>query len=470
MSRTKRTPSLTRLFDQCPDPIYVIDGRQRIVYVNAALTEWIGVPKEELIGRIVEYHSHDDRTFSPGIVEGLCPPPTAMVGQATWGHVYRTADDNTVAYRLGHFLPLGHSNGLAPLQEVAAEGPLASEEGPTRRVGVVGVLQSRDLTPSEVDAGTGDEPTFQDLHRAVHQMRKRRAIRGAGVALVGESEPMRRARRQVELAALTRTPTLAVGSDAWQRRRVAEAIAYIRQDDKDEAVFPLDCHLLDENLLQWSLESVSDRGRQRVTLLFHDLHQLPVAAQPFLAERMPRWPATWRVIATCDAASGGDVPLAHLDARLVHWLSTLVIDLPPLSARTDDLPLVIQYLLEEVNSMSKKQLAGFSPAALDRAQLFDWPGGLEQLRAVVTAAHTAAGAAEIAIGDLPPLLIHSESAAAYPRNDLEPIALEELLASIETGLIRRALELSEGNKTQAATLLGMTRPRLYRRLEQLGLL
>jgi DNA-binding NtrC family response regulator len=49
------------------------------------------------------------------------------------------------------------------------------------------------------------------------------------------------------------------------------------------------------------------------------------------------------------------------------------------------------------------------------------------------------------------------------------IRLEELLAAIETSLIRRALVESDGNKTQAATLLGMTRPRLYRRMEQLGM-
>jgi DNA-binding NtrC family response regulator len=135
----------------------------------------------------------------------------------------------------------------------------------------------------------------------------------------------------------------------------------------------------------------------------------------------------------------------------------------------EDLPLVCQYLIEEINAAGSKQVGGFSQTALDRMHLFGWPGGIDQVRAVVAAAHRAAKGPEIAPVDLPPLLTHVEAAAAFPPETAPPIRLEELLAGIETSLIRRALEQSEGNKTRAATLLGMTRPRLYRRMEQLGM-
>jgi DNA-binding NtrC family response regulator len=331
------------------------------------------------------------------------------------------------------------------------------------------LLDGRDQSSSELDATVHGDPTFQDLHRAVGELRQQKSLRGAGVALVGESEGMRRARRQVELAAATRSPVLIVGSDAWQRRRVAESIPYVRKEGRDEAVIPFDSMLLDENLLSWSLDSLADRGREAATLLFHDVHDLPASAQAFLADRFSRWPAQWRVIATCASIAGDEAMLATLDVRLFHWLSTLVVDLPPLRTRMEDLPLAAQYLVEEMNAASRRQVGGFSQAALDRMHLFDWPGGLAQLRDAVATAHTKTTSPEISVRDLPPFLARAETAAAYPGETIQPIALESVLADIEVNLIRRALELAGGNKTQAATLLGMTRPRLYRRLEQLGM-
>ena len=234
-------------------------------------------------------------------------------------------------------------------------------------------------------------------------------------------------------------------------------------------MIPLESPLLDENLLNWSLQSLADSGTQSLTLVLHDVDQMSLPAQTFLAERIARWPHEWRIIATSASVPVDEESPAPLDPRLFHWFSTLTIDLPPLAARLEDLPQVTQYLVERLNAGGGKQVAGFSPAALDRMHLFDWPGGILQLSEAVAAAHAAARGPEIAPADLPPLLTHAETAVAFPREDVQPIVLEEVLAKIEVDLIRQALEAARGNKTQAATLLGMKRPKFYRRLEQLGL-
>jgi DNA-binding NtrC family response regulator len=70
---------------------------------------------------------------------------------------------------------------------------------------------------------------------------------------------------------------------------------------------------------------------------------------------------------------------------------------------------------------------------------------------------------------LPPIIHRALHAATYARRQPERIVLEELLASIEKEAIVRALARASGNKSEAAGLLGMTRPKLYRRLVQLGL-
>ncbi len=76
----------------------------------------------------------------------------------------------------------------------------------------------------------------------------------------------------------------------------------------------------------------------------------------------------------------------------------------------------------------------------------------------------------ITLADLPQRLEFAAQAIARPRKLDERIVLPEFLAQIERELIERALRRTKGNKAKAARLLGMTRPRLYRRMVQLRLI
>ena len=100
---------------------------------------------------------------------------------------------------------------------------------------------------------------------------------------------------------------------------------------------------------------------------------------------------------------------------------------------------------------------------------YAWPGQIDELAAVVREAATQAEESEIRAADLPKRLRHAAEAVRYTRQPAEPIDLEQFLARVEKELIERALREAKGNKSQAARLLGLTRPRLYRRMVQLGL-
>jgi DNA-binding NtrC family response regulator len=100
---------------------------------------------------------------------------------------------------------------------------------------------------------------------------------------------------------------------------------------------------------------------------------------------------------------------------------------------------------------------------------YAWPGNLDELARVVAEAHRRVEGPQVGAGDLPDRIRLAAEAAAYPPRPEETIVLDEFLAGVERELIRRALAQAKGNKAKAARLLGMTRPRLYRRLVQLGL-
>ena len=140
-----------------------------------------------------------------------------------------------------------------------------------------------------------------------------------------------------------------------------------------------------------------------------------------------------------------------------------------MAERIEDLPLLAQMFLEEANATATHQLAGFTPEALDQMVGYPWPGNLDELADAVREAHDRATATLIGPRDLPRrILLAADVAQRPPRRD-EPIDLAGLLAKIETELIERALARAKGNKSRAAQLLGLTRPRLYRRMVALGL-
>jgi DNA-binding NtrC family response regulator len=153
--------------------------------------------------------------------------------------------------------------------------------------------------------------------------------------------------------------------------------------------------------------------------------------------------------------------------ELATTLSTLVVELPPLAERIDDVPLLVQHFIEQFNAKGDRQLSGASPEALDQLAAYGWPGNVDELEEVVREACRAADGPFVAAADLPKRLRQATSAAAHPRAEEETIVLDELLAQIEADLVRRAMRRAKGNKTKAAQLLGVTRPRLHRKLVEL---
>ena len=289
---------------------------------------------------------------------------------------------------------------------------------------------------------------------------------------------MQLARRQVELAAASRSSVLLVGPPGSGRQHLAAVIHYsaVRQEAQRGTVplFPLDCSLLGPDLPDAMLKtaargSVLGEPAASGTLLLHRVDELSAAVQAELAGLLARRSPAARLMATAAEPLTELVRHGKFRDDLAAALSTIVITLPPLVRRRDDLPLLAQLFLEDCNAAGTRQIGGFTPAALDRLDAYPWPGNLDELAEVVAEAHRRASGPEIDVAQLPEKLHWAAQAAARPRRPEETIVLDEYLEHIQRELIRRALLRAKGNKAKAARLLGMTRPRLYRRMVQLGL-
>ena len=126
-------------------------------------------------------------------------------------------------------------------------------------------------------------------------------------------------------------------------------------------------------------------------------------------------------------------------------------------------------LLEQHNQLGQRQFSGFAPDAMSLLEAYPWPGQMEELLRAVKHAAESAGNPMIQGHDLPESIrvwghVHSRRPTA-----LTPIMLDHFLEEIQRELIARTLARTRNNRSKAAELLGVSRPRLLRLIEQLGL-
>jgi DNA-binding NtrC family response regulator len=240
------------------------------------------------------------------------------------------------------------------------------------------------------------------------------------------------------------------------------------------AFIPISCSALPADALRSVLKSHLSRTSngqiaEAKTLALLDVQRMPINIQAEVAAWLSNDLGALHVIATATEPPARWLDDKNFRSDLAHRLSTLIIELPPLNHRPEDIPIIAQMLLEDLNGRGEKQLRGFAPEVFDRLVQYDWPGQIDELAGIVREAFVAAEGIEVFIGDLPKRLQQAAEAARFVPRPVQRIDLEQFLAQIETDLIERALRVAKQNKSEAARLLGLNRPKLYRRMVQLGL-
>ncbi len=454
MAQRSIAADLARVFAAAP-PVYVLDDAGRIQFANDACGAWADCAPADLIGLECRYHDSAEMIGAAAIALALAPPPEVWAGQRATAVVTLAQPGGETVTRRVEFLPLGSDAiDMAGVLAVASPHVETAASGRTNEA-------------------SSAEPTPRDLHRLLAEWRRRLGRQFHLDRLLGDNPAVRQARQQVEVAAATAASVTIVGPPGCGRQHAARAIHYGRHPQSAGPLVPLACPLLALNVLEPTIRTLvrrADEGQtdRPATLLLSDVEQLSAEAQEYLLTVLSGR-STFRVVSTSRA------PLAALTARgefrpeLACALSTIEIRLPPLAERMEDLPLIAQMLVEQQNGRAARQIGGLTPEALDRLAVYSWPGNIVELAEVITAAHAQTEGPHITPGDLPAKIQLAVDAVAHVRKTEQPIVLEQFLARIEIELIQRALKRARGNKTKAARLLGMTRPRLYRRLVQLGL-
>jgi DNA-binding NtrC family response regulator len=215
------------------------------------------------------------------------------------------------------------------------------------------------------------------------------------------------------------------------------------------------------------------------TLFLDEVGDLPIDVQPKLLRFLEQGEVLpvgetrpvrveVRVVAATNADLEQRVAEGTFREDLFYRLSVIRIQLPPLRERREEIPHLSTFFLREACDRLGKPGVRLSPETLDLFDAFGWPGNVRQLRNEIQRAVAMAVAGGVITPDLlSPIFGNAHEPAS--RGRARNVTLAAAVERLEREMIETALERADGNISQTARLLGLTRRGLYLKMDRLGI-
>ena len=420
--------SWAALFHQTTDPVFLLNPRRRLRYVNKAFETIARAPADAILHEFC--HPRKVQTDLPVhrriLLQTLAPPKEVMAGRTL------TVRRPVPSAKLG---PPWWDLTFVPLRDG------------DKLIGILGTIAPVGQ-PGSTAGGKGLSETLVAL--------RQQAVGRYGLDRLfpGDAPATRRLRAQAELAGKTLAPVWLTGGPGTGKEALARAIHY-HGATRELAFAGIDCAGLQPYLLRSLLfghNGLAETGRVGTIYL-----KSPEALPPDLQAEVVEWgellSAECRVVVGVGAGHG-------LTPEFRAAFAVFEIHLPALADRQDELP---RLLAAESVAVTAEALAVLAA--------WPWLGNRREFRDVVRGAARRAGGGRIDVTHLPVALrqaaTHARAAQAATRAALPK--LDEVLEQVERRLIDLALRRTKGDQTAAADLLGVYRSRLVRRLKALGL-
>jgi DNA-binding NtrC family response regulator len=172
-----------------------------------------------------------------------------------------------------------------------------------------------------------------------------------------------------------------------------------------------------------------------------------------------------RVVAATNKNLEQEVKHGKFRDDLYYRLNVLPISLPPLRARSEDIPRLVHYFIDGYNTEFRKRVRRVAPETMKRLQSYGWPGNIRELRNAIERAMLLVEGDELTDKDFPLTTGAAPRLTETVQLPAHGIDLEQL----ERSLVVQALERSGWNQTRAASLLGVNRDQIRYRIEKFKL-
>ncbi len=176
-----------------------------------------------------------------------------------------------------------------------------------------------------------------------------------------------------------------------------------------------------------------------------------------------------RVIAATNRDLRAEVRSGRFREDLYYRLNVVPILVPPLRERRDDIPVLATQFLRQSAARHRKEVARFSPSALEALMLHDWPGNVRQLENLVERLVILSSSPEIDAALLPEEVRTERPDVVVPAAGPQPEQVCTRMDELEKQAVHQALRQARGNVRQAARLLGVGQATMYRKIHRYGL-
>ncbi|MCH9653822.1 MAG: sigma 54-interacting transcriptional regulator [Planctomycetes bacterium] len=447
----RRTRLETRL-SSLDTPLFLIDAARTVLFFNQGCEKLLEWPADEILGQTCDYAVHTDADECESICNLLCPPPEVFKGNHS---------------EVPRYL-LTHSGKTLPC--VIRYTPLLDEHRQTKLVwGIIDPIEATHNLP------VASPP--QQLHAELAALRLSLRNRFRFSTIIAHNDEMQRVLRQLELVVNSTQPVHFWGEPGTGKEHLARVL-HFESEQRRKIFIPLDCDRLPPRELKQTVSKILKREFDEpmplepgVLFLSH-VESLSRDIQEIILSKYQSATAKDNIrLITASSYSLTDLlEQESILPEFFYLITTMQIKVPPLRERREDLELLAQHFLENENRYQDKQISGFAPGVLSLFQDYFWPTNLDELEKIIQAAFQTTSELLITQESLP-LRLRTGIDARLLGPALPSIVkpLEETLYQIEKEQILLALERSKNNRTEAAKLLGLTRAKLYRRMELLNI-
>ena len=447
---------LAKQLDLLDKPTAVLDRKGQFLFVNAPLCRLCGTEATSLVGKQTSWDLPTDSTPLAPILSAFAPPAAAREGVITTRKLTSPIAGCSATGQL--FLPLMGEDNVVELMLVALGG-----------------WEEFQVQVAERDAQDSD------AEQTLAELRCRWPKLDGLVPLLGSSSSIGLTMERAQLAIRSEANLLIHGPQNVGKSDLCQAIFVGRLEHRGlnpvtGQYFPIDLAVLDAELVAGMLEVFqgrlrADQPKVAQQLVLENLHE---ASDPSI-DVLVNYLKSQQDLITAAAISR--IGASDLVARNPNWqelvnrLTVHELELPGLSHRREDIAVLAQQFLASACRKADRAMLSISSEAMDLLEAFSWPRNLNQLSDTIkTAVQLSVLTKSIQASHLP-VEVRSflSSAEGDSSQSVEPISLDEVLLELEKTILRRALKLSPRNRAQVARWLDISRPRLLRRIEQLGL-